>query len=600
MGLARDRCVQAYAAAFAVTLGVFVAPGIPSAFLTSYGQAAYLTPFVALVTLAAFMDLHLVTDQEERRFWGALGVTGLAWLASLGLSTVRAGGQASVVIDVAIDTTYLVSYLPLLMAIEWRPHDGVPLIPWEPDRWAHVVTAALLAGGWYVYFIGIPVWFDETFYGSSIPGILLYLVLDAFIVSLYLFVGRRCEVARWRIIYWAVGIAIAAMTMTDLADLLVDAGILGWRTGEVTDLWWCLPPFAFTIAIRLRHTALPAAAPAEPRATGYSLEERARSGAFVLAGGFSFPLVHLWFHDIVPVSPELRQAQGILVLVMLLLFGGVAVVTYGVLGRRHWELEQVRRGLLGRLRESQRLEAVGRLAGGVAHDFNNTLTSIMGYNDMALDGLPDDDPNRPALEQIAQAAGRAAELTHQLLALSRRQILKPERVNLSALIGDFAPTLARVIGEDVQLDLRLAADLRDVVADPSQMRSAVLTLAANARDAMPKGGMVAIHTANVRLTRDSHPIDPTRPTGGYVELRVRDTGAPIADEARAHLFEPFSPTADKGRGAGLGLAAVHGIVTQSAGRIDVENVPDGGVEFVIRLPRAANIGSPTPPPAAPR
>jgi two-component system C4-dicarboxylate transport sensor histidine kinase DctB len=104
----------------------------------------------------------------------------------------------------------------------------------------------------------------------------------------------------------------------------------------------------------------------------------------------------------------------------------------------------------------------------------------------------------------------------------------------------------------------------------------------------------------VRLTRDSHPIDPTRPTGGYVELRVRDTGAPIADEARAHLFEPFSPTADKGRGAGLGLAAVHGIVTQSAGRIDVENVPDGGVEFVIRLPRAANIGSPTPSPAAPR
>jgi signal transduction histidine kinase len=598
--LIRDRFIRLYVAAFAATAGVYVAPGVPRAVLAYYGQAAYLAPFVALACWAAVSDLARVADREERRFWRAIGISCLAWLGGIILYAIESSGQPSVLFDVAIGTMYLMSYLPLLMAVEWRPHDGVPLIPWEPDRWAHVVTSALLAGGWYVYFVGIPARFGETFYGSAIPAYLLYLVLDTLIVSLYLLVGRRCRVARWRVIYWAVGLAALALTATDLLDLLVDVGLLAWAPGRLTDLWWCLPPFAFVVAIRLRHAPLPAAPAADQGQTGFSLEERARSGAFVLAGGFSFPLVHLWFHDIVPVSTDVRHAQGVLVLTMLVLFGGVAVVTYGLLGRRHRELEQVRQGLLLRLRESQRLEAVGRLAGGIAHDFNNMLTSIVGYNDMALDGLPDDDPNRASLEQIAQAAARAAELTHQLLALSRRQILKPERVNLSTLIGDFGPTLARVIGEDVRLELHLAPDLKDVVADPSQMRSVVLTLAANARDAMPKGGVVAIGTANVRLTRESHPIDPTRPAGGYVELRIRDTGAPIADDARAHLFEPFSQTADKGRGVGLGLAAVHGIVTQSAGRIDVENAPDGGVEFVIRLPRAANGGSPISPPVAPR
>ncbi len=598
--LLRDRFVLAYAAVFTATLVVYLAPGLPGNFLAWYGRAAYLTPFVAMMVLAAFSGLRQVLDREERRFWRAIGISGAASLAGVLLHVVQVSRQTSVVFDVAVDTAYLMSYLPLLMAVEWRPHDGVPLIPWEPDRWAHVITSALLAGGWYVYFVGLPAWFDESFYGSTIPALLLFLVLDTLLVALYLFVGRRCLVPRWRTIYWAVGAAAFATTVADLLDLLNDARLLDWQAGRVTDLWWCLPSFVFVIAIRLRQAPLPDATATGSGTTGYSLEERARSGAFVLAGGFSFPLVHLWLRDVQPVSVDLERAQGFLVLVMLVLFAGIAVVAYGILGRRHAELERVRRGLLVRLRESQRLEAVGRLAGGIAHDFNNMLTSIVGYNDMALDALAEHDPNRASLEQIAQAAGRASELTHQLLALSRRQILKPERVNLSAIIGEFAPTLARVIGEDVQLVQHLAPDLKDVIVDPSQIRSAVLTLAANARDAMPRGGLVVISTANVRLTRESHPIDPTRPVGGYVELRVRDTGAAIAEEARAHLFEPFSPTADKGRGAGLGLAAVHGIITQSAGRIDVENAPGGGVEFIIRLPRAADGDSPTPVPATSR
>jgi hypothetical protein len=159
-------------------------------------------------------------------------------------------------------------------------------------------------------------------------------------------------------------------------------------------------------------------------------------------------------------------------------------------------------------------------------------------------------------------------------------------------VRDFGPLLARVIGEDLRLTTRLDPQLKDVVADPSQIRTVILTLAANARDAMPKGGVVTITTANVRLTWESRPIDPTRAAGGYVELRVRDTGPEIPEDQRPHVFEPFSSFGGRARGTGLGLAAVHGIVTQSAGTIDVENCPGGGVEFVIRLPRADN--APTP------
>lgn len=593
--LAGDRFVQAYGAVFALTAGVYLAPLATPAFMEAYGRAPYLVPFVAVTVLASFSGISRLEDREERRFWKAISISCLAWLLALFFYSAVPVAWQSRSLHVFGDTIYLLSYLPLLIAVEWRPHHGVPLVPWEPDRWSHAVSASLVAGGWFVYFVLIPAWFDESFYGSSIPTYLLYLVLDSLIVALYFFVGRRCVVPRWRTIYWAIGASTFATLIADALDLLAEGAVLLWQPGTPADLLWCLPSFAYLVAIRLRHAPLGPPGPVEPGPAGFSLRERARSGGLVLAGAFSFPLVHLWLHKALPLSPGLRQAQSILVLVMLLLLGGVAVATYGLLGRRHRELEAVRRGLRERLREAQRLEAIGRLAGGVAHDFNNMLTSIVGYNEMALDTLPADDANRPALEQIAQSATRASELTQQLLALSRRQILRPARINLTALIKDFGPLLARVIGEDVRLETRLDPQLKDVVADPQQMRTAIFTLAANARDAMPSGGRVVISTANVRLTRDSWPIDPGRTAGGYVELRVSDSGPGIPEELRPHVFEPFSAAGGQGRGTGLGLAAVHGIVTQSAGTIDVENCLGGGVEFVIRLPRAdATVTLPSP------
>jgi signal transduction histidine kinase len=293
----------------------------------------------------------------------------------------------------------------------------------------------------------------------------------------------------------------------------------------------------------------------------------------VLIGAAVFPLLHLWLHANFVVDPGLKRAHAFLVLVMLALLGAVATAIYTWLGRRHEALAQASRRLEAQLREAQRLEAAGRLSGGVAHDFNNLLTTITGYNEMAIDRLPEGDPSRFALEEIRKASARASALTTQLLAFSRRQVLKPERISLNAIVEQVRPMLARLIGEDVTLQTRLAPDLGDVTADPVQIQSVLLTLAANARDAMAGGGTLTIGTAD----------DSPRAS---VRLIVQDTGGGIPDELRPHVFEPFYAVGPRGAGLGLGLAAVHGIVTQSGGTVDVESGPGRGTTFVIRLPRA--------------
>ncbi len=231
------------------------------------------------------------------------------------------------------------------------------------------------------------------------------------------------------------------------------------------------------------------------------------------------------------------------------------------------------------LRRAQKMEAVGRLAGGVAHDFNNLLTAILGYCEMLADETPDADPRRKAVLEIKRAGERAAALTAKLLAFSRRQVLDVKPVDLSALVADLRPTLERIVGDRVNVVTDLAADLRPVVADPLQLEQIVINLAVNARDAMPAGGTLSIATAN--LSGSDCP-----PSGPCVMLRVRDTGEGMDETTRARLFEPFFSTKGAARGTGLGLATVYGTVEQHRGRITVESAPGAGATFTVYLPRA--------------
>ena len=239
--------------------------------------------------------------------------------------------------------------------------------------------------------------------------------------------------------------------------------------------------------------------------------------------------------------------------------------------------------LAERLRQAQKLEAIGRLAGGVAHDFNNMLTAIGGYNTFALERTEPGTPLHEDLHEIRKATERATLLTRQLLAFSRKQILQPELLNLNAVILELESMLRPLIGEDVVLTTKLDPALGPIEADPGQLQQVLMNLVVNARDAMPGGGTIVIETANAEVGDDSATIE----AGRYVTLTVRDTGHGIDAQTLEQIFEPFFTTKETGKGTGLGLATVYGIVKQSGGYVAVESEPDEGTAFTVYLRRDA-------------
>jgi signal transduction histidine kinase len=259
-----------------------------------------------------------------------------------------------------------------------------------------------------------------------------------------------------------------------------------------------------------------------------------------------------------------------------------------------------RRQLEQQFHQAQKMEAMGRLAGGVAHDFNNLLTAITGYSQLLLSSLPAGDPSRSDIEEIKKAGDRAAALVGQLMAFSRRQVREAKVVDLNGVIRNMEAMLRRLIGEDVELMAQLAGDLGRVKADPGQLEQVVMNLAVNARDAMPQGGRLTISTANVSLSETDARSRYHAQAGPHVVLSVTDTGLGMPPEVQAHLFEPFFTTKEPGKGTGLGLPTVYGIVTQSGGHIEVETAPGEGTSFRIFLPRVDSPVSPdTPRPSGP-
>ena len=244
-----------------------------------------------------------------------------------------------------------------------------------------------------------------------------------------------------------------------------------------------------------------------------------------------------------------------------------------------------RRRLEAQLQQSQKMEAVGRLAGGIAHDFNNMLTAVKAYTEFLLEDLETDDARRTDVQEIAKAADRAASLTRQLLAFSRKQVLQPRPLDLNEVVEGMEKMLRRLIGEDLHIETRLESDLRLVEADPSQIEQVIMNLAVNSRDAMPHGGVLTIETHNVSLERvdAAWGIEP----GSFSVLAITDTGTGMDAGTRAQIFEPFFTTKPLGKGTGLGLSTVYGIVKQSGGHISVYSEPGYGSTFKVYLPQLA-------------
>jgi two-component system, cell cycle sensor histidine kinase and response regulator CckA len=250
------------------------------------------------------------------------------------------------------------------------------------------------------------------------------------------------------------------------------------------------------------------------------------------------------------------------------------------------QIEEALRSSEERLRHAQKMEAIGRLAGGVAHDFNNLLTGILGYSELLLAGVGVGDPLQEGLQEIKKAANRAASLTHQLLAFSRRQVLQPKVLTLNSVVADLERMLRRLIGEHIELFIASDEPLEPVLADPGQISQVIMNLALNARDAMLGGGTLSIETRNADLDEMSAAQQDIEP-GRYVMLVVSDTGIGIDPDAQAHLFEPFFTTKDKALGTGLGLATVYGIVEQSGAKMHFSSELGRGTSFKIFFPRVA-------------
>jgi two-component system cell cycle sensor histidine kinase/response regulator CckA len=271
----------------------------------------------------------------------------------------------------------------------------------------------------------------------------------------------------------------------------------------------------------------------------------------------------------------------------------VVIVSRDITERK--QAEELLRRRDEQLRQSQKMEAVGRLSGGIAHDFNNLLGVIIGYSESIEYRLAPNDPVRKSAEEIRKAGERAASLTHQLLAFSRQQILQPQILDLNALVTDMGKMLKRLIGMHIELTTKLSTDLWQVKAEQSQIEQVIVNLVVNARDAMPEGGKLLIETSNLDVNDNLARNFPFLQPGPHVLLTVTDTGTGMDADTRRHIFEPFFTTKGPGKGTGLGLATVYGVVKQSGGGVTVESEPGKGSTFKIFLPqtRESIVASPS-------
>jgi two-component system cell cycle sensor histidine kinase/response regulator CckA len=255
--------------------------------------------------------------------------------------------------------------------------------------------------------------------------------------------------------------------------------------------------------------------------------------------------------------------------------------------------EEEREKLQEQLIHAKKMESIGRLAGGVAHDFNNLLTAIIGHSELIESGLKPDDPLLSDIKVVQQASDRAAQLTSQLLAFSRKQAMHPKIVNINKIINDMLNMLKRIIGEDIEFNILMSDDIRTIMVDPGQMEQVIVNMAVNARDAMQAGGMLTIKTSNIEVDEDIYQTGIEIKSGKYVLLSISDTGSGISDEIKTKIFEPFFTTKESGKGTGLGLSTVYGIVKQSVGQIAVDSRPGSGSTFNIYLPAVENPGNET-------
>ena len=559
------------------SLALYAIPGVPDAWVVAFGGRFNALPSLISILIAAWVGVSRLPDANERRFWIVLGTGFAAWLVvALPWAFISADAW-SAELDLLMEFGYLLYYIFFILAIELRPHEVHTGTLAEKER--RLRTAGLTVLAFYIlwYFALVPASFAPLQYATTLPSFLMYLFLDGVIIARLLWMRRESWSVRWSLLYAWLASAAAVVMLGDLLEAfsyLTDERLL--TPGQWLDHLWTVPGVLFTIAIRARHTPFPAEQCVlnEPAPSQRTL----RAGHVLLVAAMAMPFLHyaLYAADVFTgtSSRPIREVVSILSMVSL---GGFAIAAYRTLEREREQMEATELRLMNELGVARKMDAVARLAGSVAHDFNNLVQVVRGRAEIISQQIGDDNPIHEDVRQIRAAAARAADLASQLMTFGRKQHTSLQAVSLHDLLRRTESLLKPLLDDRRRLILQLKASADVVRIDPLQFERIILNLATNARDAMPNGGTITIAT----FSQDTGAYGVT--AANRIVLRVSDTGTGMDAETITHIFEPFFTTKHE-RGAGLGLATVHGLVQQFGGTISVESVIGLGTTFTISLP----------------
>jgi len=558
-----------------------LSPEALEAFSLSYVDMVHLAVVAAAFGIGARGLSH---HPERRRFVSFLTVAFLLWFAVRLLYVVFPMSVGTFRGDVTGDLLYLFFYLALILAAETKPHLRAGWSRVDPVHKTQVRGAAVFILMMLGYFVLIPSTLNYEVYVTWLPSLYMYLALDLYVAFRFVYIRASCSSPSWRRVYGLLAVVMVFWGFTDTIECLSYAGVMEMPATGWTDLFWSAPYFClvFAAGMTYRISILD-----DDSDTG-DIQRREvsilREVAPQVAMAFLFPAIHVGLYGIGLLDEATRPARDILVFFALVVMGSLVVIQQFVLEQRNRVLSEDLGKANERLSQSQRMEAVGRLAGGIAHDFNNLLTAILGHSQLLLGRLAANDRSRTDAEKIDKAGRRAANLTRQLLAFSRRQVLEPSVIDLNRIVQDIEEILDRLIGENIRVVTRLQPGAVAVLADPGQLEQVVMNLVLNARDAMPDGGELTLVTE--QPAADASVAAGIGP-GDWVVLRVGDTGSGMLDEVRRQAFDPFFTTKEKG--SGLGLSTVYGIVTQSGGEVAIESNTGAGTTVTIALPRVADV-----------
>lgn len=580
-----DRIVWLTTTLWLASAMLYLLPGVPIEWRELFGTRVFALTTYTPIVMAALIGVGRVPESTERRFWTLIGVGFLCWLAVSVPYLFVADENWTQVLSITAELGYLLYYIFIALAIELRPHEQHTGSLAEKERRLRTTGLTLFSFFLLWYFALVPATYTPSTYETAVPSFYMYLLLDAYIVIRLLWMRRETWSVRWSMLYAWLAVAATLVLVGDIVEFIAyrfDERILD--PGTFRDHLWTIPGVIFVLAVRLRHVPFPAELCVlnEPR----PLQRTLRAGHILVVCAIALPVIHyVAYSTEIFSNPVSRAVRDFVALMNLLSLSGIAVAAYRALEQERETMQQTETRLLSELGVARKMDAVARLSGSVAHDFNNLVQVVRGRAEIIAQQISTDSPIHEDVRQIRVAASRAADLASQLMTFGRKQLATLSTVSLNDVLRRTEKLLRPLLDERVRLQLDLKAEADTVKIDPLQFERIVLNLATNARDAMPNGGTLTIATSTP-TDRKFAPEGTQR-----ITLRVADTGTGMDADTVSHIFEPFFTT-KQDRGAGLGLAIVHGLIQQFGGNIRVDSTPGSGTTFTISLPLVSDAPAP--------